>query len=189
MRPKLSLSIALTIAAVTALTAGCGRSEKPSHEAAARADVASELNRDLDIAERRVEPEECEKARESFERLDRGVRSRLGEVDEDARSTLERRLERVAKVVHDKCEAEGGPAPDRVARPPDTKTPGSAPAGTDREPQAEAPRTEKPQTPTATPTGGRRSGAPTTSNTPSPSGGGGSASERDICGENPAPEC
>jgi hypothetical protein len=182
MRSKLTISLALIVVAVTVLTAGCGGSDKPPEKTAAGADVAAELNRDFDAAERRVETEDCGKARETLERLDRRVRDLPPELAADTRSSLDKRLEKLGEVVADKCEQEGE-RPSRTERATDDKS-GSA-AAPERQTGGTGDQTA-PNAGTSSSTGG-----PTT---PRSSGTGASGTEptraeKEICGENPAPEC
>jgi hypothetical protein len=191
MRPKLTLSLALTIVAVTLLPAGCGGREKPPEETAARSDVAAELNRDLDTAERRVGTEDCGKARETLERIDRRVRGLPPELEANIRSALEKRVETLGEVVADKCGQEGE-KPRETERPNDNK-PESA-AAPERQTGGSVEQTA-PNAGTSSSTGGpttpRSSDTPRGSGTPRAPGppATGPTPEEEICGKNPAPEC
>jgi hypothetical protein len=183
MRSKLTLSLALTVVAVTVLTAGCGGSEKPPEKTAARGDVAAELNRDFDTAESRVETEACGKARETLERLDRRVRGLPPELEANIRSSLEKRVETLGEVVADKCEQEGE-QPSGTERPTDNKSESAAAPA--RQTGGSAEQTA-PNAGTSSSSGGPTS--PRSSGTPGASGTEPTPAEKEICGENPAPEC
>jgi hypothetical protein len=189
MRSKLTLSLALTVVAVAVLGVGCGGSEEPPEKTAARADVPAALNRDLSAAERRVGTEDCEKARETLERLDRRVRDLAPELEAE-RSSFEKRVGKLGEAVADKCEQEGE-QPSETERPIDSK-PESA-AAPERQtggsaaqtaPNAGTPSsTGRPTTPS---TGGppRNSQTPQSGSYPEPT-----QEEKDICGETPDPRC
>jgi hypothetical protein len=191
MRSKLTLSLALTVVAVAVLGVGCGGSEEPPEKTAARADVPAALNRDLSAAERRVGTEDCEKARETLERLDRRVRDLAPELEAE-RSSFEKRVGKLGEAVADKCEQEGE-QPSETERPIDSK-PESA-AAPERQtggsaaqtaPNAGTPSsTGRPTTPsTGGPTTPRNSQTPQSGSYPEPT-----QEEKDICGENPDPRC
>ena len=191
MRSKLTLSLPLTVVAVSVLGAGCGGSEEPPEKTAARADVPAALNRDLDAAKRRVGTEDCEKARETLERLDRRVRDLAPELEAE-RSSFEKRVVKLGEAVADRCEQEGEQTSE-AERPVDSKPESAAAPG--RQTGGPAPptapnagtssRTGGPTTPsTGGPTTPRNSQTPQSGSYPKPT-----QEERDLCGENPDPRC
>jgi outer membrane biosynthesis protein TonB len=176
MRSKVVPLVAIPLA-VAALTAGCGSSEKIPEQTAAA------LGSNLETVENRVEAGECQEARAQLRRVDRTVGGLPRDVDPRVRSTLGRGVDHLGELIGKQCKQKPEPVKRPVA-PPVVTTPEPAPTVTEsQEPQVEEPKQpEKPEKRKEAEAPEKKPEKPNESKQPT-------TEEKDICGENPAPEC
>jgi hypothetical protein len=176
MRSKVAPLLALALA-VAALAAGCGGSEKIPEQTAAA------LNRNLETVENRIEAGECKEARAQLRRVDRTVGGVPVDVDPSVRSTLGRGVDHLDELIGKQCKEKPEPV-KRPAAPPVVPSPEPAPTVTEtQEPQVEEPKQpEKPEKRKEAEAPKEKREQPKEPKEPK-------KEEKDICGEDPAPEC
>jgi outer membrane biosynthesis protein TonB len=165
------------LVAIAALTAACGGSERIPEQTAAA------LGRNLETVGNRVEAGECQEARAQLGRANRTVVGLPGGVDPSVRSTLERGIDHLGELIGEQCKQKPEPVKRPVA-PPVVTSPEPAPTVTEsQEPQVEEPRQpEKPEQREEAEAPKKKPEKPKEPKEPT-------EKEREICGENPAPEC
>jgi hypothetical protein len=153
--PRRTHLLALAVGAFL-LVAGCGGSELPATDAEA-------MLRDLGKVEQGVRAGECTATRPTLRRLDRNVASVPDDVDAEVRTTLDRGVDHLERLVGKECkQREPDPVvtePDPITPPPVQSTPEPSPTITeppleaeqqqeepkDEEPKDEEPKIEKPK--------------------------------------------
>ena len=179
MRPQLSRLLTLGFL-IALLVAGCGGGEEiPAKNAAA-------VTADLERVDKRVSAGECDEARATLKKINGEVRKLPSDVDSDVRRTLRRGVAHLGKLVRRDCKQKPEPVEEPVAQPP-VLTPPEPPAVKQPEqPQIEKPeKPEKPQIEKPEKPQIKKPEKPAKPEEPKKP----TEEEKDICGENPAPQC
>ena len=124
------------------LVAGCGGGELPATDAQA-------MLRDLGKVEQGVRAGECQATRPTLRRLDRNVASIPPEVDPEVRTTLDRGVDHLGRLVSRECkQREPDPVvtePEPITPPPVESTPEPSPTITEPPPEHEDQLQEAPE--------------------------------------------
>jgi hypothetical protein len=174
LRPELHRLLTLgTLIAL--LLAGCGGDEKIP------ARTASLMTAGLERVDKRVRAGECDDARRTLRTLDGRVQALPRGVDPAVRRTLSRGVDHLGTLVRKECKQK--PEPEPVEEPPVATTP-EPPAVT----QPEQPEIEEPEKPQVEkPEKAEKPEKPDKAQVEKPDKP--TQEEKDICGENPSPEC
>ena len=124
------------------LVAGCGGGELPATDAQA-------MLRDLGKVEQGVRAGECQATRPTLRRLDRNVASIPADVDPEVRTTLDRGVDHLGRLVGRECKQREPDAvvtePEPITPPPVESTPEPSPTITEPPPEHEDQLQEAPE--------------------------------------------
>jgi hypothetical protein len=138
--PSCTHPLALAFGALL-LVAGCGGGDLPATDAQA-------MLRDLGKVEQGVRAGECQATRPTLRRLNRNVASIPDDVDAEVRTTLDRGVDHLGRLVTKECkQREPDPVvtePEPIAPPPVESTPEPSPTITEPPPEYEQ-QEEEPQ--------------------------------------------
>jgi hypothetical protein len=160
---------------IALLVAGCGGEEIPAKNAAA-------VTADLERVDKRVRAGECDEARATLTKINGKVRKLPADVDLDIRRTLRRGVAHLGKLVRRDCKQKPEPVEEPDIQPPVVTTPEPPQVTQPEQPQVEEP--EKPQIQKPEKPQVEKPEKPRVEKPKKPT-----QEEKDICGENPAPEC
>jgi hypothetical protein len=162
---------------IALLLAGCGGEQIPPK-------TASVITAGLERVDKRVRAGECDDARRTLQTLDERVQELPRGVDPPVRRTLSRGVDHLGALVRKECKQKPQPEPveEPVVQPPVVTTP-EPPAVT----QPERSQIEKPEKPQMKPEKPQieKPDKPDEPEKPKEP----TEKEKDICGEDPAPQC
>lgn len=129
------------IVGVPLLVGGCGGRDLPATDAAA-------LLRDLGKVEQGVRAGECKATQPTLRRLDRNIASVPDDVDAEVRTTLDRGVDHLGRLVSQECKQRPDPVvaePEPIAPAPVQSTPEPAPTVTEPPLETEHQHQEPPE--------------------------------------------